>query len=262
MAENGAEPAVLLEISRGIAQVILNRPAKYNTMNRALASDFRKAVTEIAARDDVGAIVFSARGAAFCAGGDVSPMLDSENLQTYLTELADDMHAGIELLSTLPIVVIVAVNGVVAGGGLGLVLTGDLVVSSPAATFIPAYAGLGYTPDCGVTKHLPETVGLRRALRFSVGGEKLSADTALEWGIVSEIVSEGAVLARALELAAAVNASAPAALGSTRALLRSSFDRDLKSSLDLEAATIVDHSAGAESVDLIAAFAAARRARR
>jgi 2-(1,2-epoxy-1,2-dihydrophenyl)acetyl-CoA isomerase len=261
MATGNAESTVLLEIDDGLARIILNRPHKYNAMNMQLALELQAAVAEISHRPDVAVVALLANGPAFCAGGDVGPMADVPDLQAYFTDLAVALHGAIGQLSTLPLVVVVGVQGVVAGGGMGLVLSGDLVIVGDDATFTPAYSSLGFTPDCGVTKHLPQAVGLQRALQYSVGGRKLTADDALEWGLAFEVVPTADVRGRTLELAARIRDSAPAALGETRQLMRSSFDRDLQSSLDLEAETIVSRSAGAESVALVARFTAARGTR-
>ncbi len=253
------EPAVLFEVVDRIARITLNRPAKYNAMNMRFALEFQSAVAAIAANPDVAAVVLAANGPAFCAGGDLEAMFEAEDLQAYFTAQADALHGGIGQLSQLPVVVVVAVSGVVAGGGLGLVLTADLVVIGDNTTFTPAYPRLGFTPDCGVTAQLPRFVGIRRALEYTVGGRKLDAAEALEWGIATEVVPADSVLTRALELAAVIADSAPGALGETRALIRSSFDRDLQANLDLEATTIVARTTQSESVDLLARFAAARK---
>ena len=256
------EAAVLLVVSDGIARITLNRPAKYNAMNMAFALDFHAAVAQIATRSDVSAIILSANGPAFCAGGDVGAMTDVPDLQAYFAAQADALHGGIGQLAALPITVIAAVRGVVAGGGLGLVLTADLVVAGNDTTFTPAYPKLGFTPDCGVTYHLPRRVGMPRALEYIVGGRKLDAVDALDWGIITEVLEPDAVSARATHLAEQIRDSAPAALGQSRALIRSSFDRGLQESLNLEAGTIVARSSSDESRGLVEAFTAARGAHR
>jgi 2-(1,2-epoxy-1,2-dihydrophenyl)acetyl-CoA isomerase len=257
-----SESAVLFEVTDSVARITLNRPAKYNAMNMRFALDFQAAVAAVAERSDIAVVVLCANGPAFCAGGDLEAMFEADDLQEYFTTQAEALHGGIGQLSSLPVVVVAAVSGVVAGGGLGLVLTGDLIVAGENTTFTPAYPRLGFTPDCGVTAQLPRAVGLRRALQYTVGGKKLDAAEALEWGLVSEVVETDRVLTRALELAHTVATSASGALGETRSLVRSSFDRDLQTSLDLEATTIVARTTQQESIDLVARFAAARGARR
>lgn len=261
MGSETDEAAVLVDVSDGIARITLNRAAKYNAMNMRFALEFQAAVAEIAARTDVGAIILSANGPAFCAGGDVAAMTGVPDLQAYFAAQAEALHGGIGQLAALPITVIAAVRGVVAGGGLGLVLTADLVIAGDNTTFTPAYSKLGFTPDCGVTYHLPRRVGLPRALEYMVGGRKLDAAEALEWGLATEVLPPDDVAARATQLAEQIQYSAPQALGETRALIRSSLDRGLQESLDLEASTIVVRSAADESRRLVEAFTASRGAR-
>jgi 2-(1,2-epoxy-1,2-dihydrophenyl)acetyl-CoA isomerase len=255
------QSAVLLDVTDGIARITLNRPAKYNAMNMRFALDFQGAVAAIATRTDISVVVLAANGTAFCAGGDLDAMFAADDLQSYFAAQADALHGGIGMLSELRVVVIVAVSGVVAGGGLGLVLAGDLIVAGDNTTFTPAYPKLGFTPDCGVTALLPRAVGLSRALQYTVGGRKLNAADALEWGLVTEVVASDAVLERALELADLIRTTAPVALGETRSLIRSSFDLDLRENLDREAETIVARSAQLESTHLVSEVAESRAAR-
>jgi 2-(1,2-epoxy-1,2-dihydrophenyl)acetyl-CoA isomerase len=102
---------------------------------------------------------------------------------------------------------------------------------------------------------------LSRALQYTVGGRKLNAADALEWGLVTEVVASDAVLERALELADLIRTTAPLALGETRSLIRSSFDLDLRENLDREAETIVARSAQLESTHLVSEVAESRAAR-
>jgi 2-(1,2-epoxy-1,2-dihydrophenyl)acetyl-CoA isomerase len=255
------EPVVVLDIQDSVARITLDRPAKYNAMNMQFALEFQAAVAAIGERTDVAVILLAANGPAFCAGGDVAAMTAVPDLQEYFVAQANALHGGIGQLASLPIAVVVAASGVVAGGGLGLLLTGDLVVIGDNTTFTPAYPSLGFTPDCGVTHHLPRVVGMRRALQYTVGGRKLTAADALEWGLVTEVVPVADVLARATELAYRIRDSAPEALGQTRQLVRSALDRELQESLDLEAEVIVARSSAGESQRLVEAFTSARGSR-
>lgn len=252
------EEPVTLEVTDGLATITLNRPAKYNAMSMGFARAFNSSVRSIAERSDVGAILLEANGPAFCAGGDVVAMAAATDRQAYLAELAVEMHGGLGVLATLPVVVVVAVHGVVAGGGLGLVLAGDLVIAAEDSTFTAAYAGLGFTPDCGVTANLPSAIGVRRALQFSVGGHKLSAAQALDWGLVGEVVGGEQLAERAHAVARRVIDTAPLALGESRQLIRTSADLDLQHNLDREASTIVARSSSSEATDLFDRFLASR----
>ncbi|MDF2444229.1 MAG: 2-(1,2-epoxy,2-dihydrophenyl)acetyl-CoA isomerase [Subtercola sp.] len=252
---------ILFEIADGLATITLNRPAKYNAMSMEFALGLFDAVRQIAARPEVGVVLIEARGRAFCAGGDLDGIARATDREAYLTELADQLHGAFALLDSLPIVVVVAAHGVIAGGGVGLMLAGDLVIAADDSTFLSAYERLGFTPDCGVSTRLPAAVGVQRALQFSVGGQKLTAADALAWGLVSEVVPLADLDTRAREVAHRVLATAPRALGHTRQLLRASVDHPFAENLDSEAQTIVALGTEAESSALFESVVAARSVR-
>ena len=253
------EPSVLLSIEGGIAVITLNRPSAHNAIDMSLAEGFAEAIAAVAQRDDAEVIVLTGTGKAFSTGGDVLAMSEAADRALFLATLATTMHDALATLATLPKVTIVAVNGIVAGAGLGIMLAGDLVVASEKATFSSAYAGLGLTPDCGVTANLPRSIGLHRALELTVGGRRIAAAEARTWGLVSEVVPTGTCLDRAMELARLTLGRAPAALGQTRVMLRASMEQDFRSSLAAEVATLVTRSESSESQTLIGRFTAARK---
>ncbi|MCU1480636.1 MAG: enoyl-CoA hydratase/isomerase family protein [Subtercola sp.] len=253
---------ILLEITDGMAVITLNRDSKYNAMSMDLAVGLFAAVTDIAARPDVGVVLIEARGPAFCAGGDLDGISEAVDRREYMTELAVQLHGAFGLLASLPVVVVVAVHGVVAGGGVGMMLAGDLIIAGEDSTFFSAYDRLGFTPDCGVSARLPAAVGVQRALQFSVGGRKLTAQDALAWGLVTEVVPAAEVETRARQVARRVLESAPRALGQTRMLLRTSGGRSCQQNLDLEAETIVALSSEDESSSLFETVVRARLASR
>ncbi|RFA10462.1 hypothetical protein B7R54_15565 [Subtercola boreus] len=256
-----AESPILFEVADGLATITLNRASKYNAMSMGFARSLFDAVRQIADRPEVGVVLIEARGRAFCAGGDLDGIAEATDREAYLTELAEQLHGAFALLDSLPVVVVVAAHGVVAGGGVGLMLAGDLIIAADDCTFMSAYERLGFTPDCGVSERLPAAVGVQRALQFSVGGQKLTAADALAWGLVGEVVSLADVDTRAREVAHRVLATAPRALGRTRQLLRASVDRPFAENLDTEAQTIIALSAEAESSALFERVAAARSVR-
>jgi 2-(1,2-epoxy-1,2-dihydrophenyl)acetyl-CoA isomerase len=150
--------------------------------------------------------------------------------------------------------VVAAVHGAVACAGLALMLSCDVIVSAPGTKFVFAYPGIGFTPDCGVSYLLPRAVGQQRALAFALVGEPATADEALEWGLVSEVV-EGPE-ARASDLAAGFAAGPATALGNVRRLLRQGWEMSRAETGAEEARTITEMVRGQEAQALIARFVA------
>ncbi|MGO2658282.1 enoyl-CoA hydratase/isomerase family protein [Mycetocola reblochoni] len=229
---------ILLSVSDGVARVTLNRPDRLNAIDAAAAGRWRDVAEEVTGRADVRAVVLDAAGPAFCAGGDVGAMAAGGTDGAAIRQLADTIHHGMRALRGGAVPIVAAVQGAVAGGGLGVMLTADIVVASTGASFQSRYANIGLTPDCGVSTLLPEAVGTRRALQLLLGDIRLDARTALEWGLVGEVVDPEDLAARADAIAASWASGPSAAYGQARRLLRADRSRSFAAALDDEAATI------------------------
>lgn len=255
-----SDDAILFDVTDGLARITLNRPARLNAVDPEAIGRWQELAHEIAGRDDIGAVLFDANGRAFCAGGDVVAMsalaAGDADAGAVITGLADRIHDGHRALreSTKPIVA--AVQGPVAGGGLGFMLVADLVVASERATFASRYADVALTPDCGVSTLLPEAIGTRRALELTLTSRTLTAAEALDWGLVTEVVPPEALESRAREIAESWLRGATAAYGQAKRLVRSGLERPFGEALDDEARTIGAAVGTPEAQAAIAAFSA------
>ena len=252
---------ILLSVDNGLARVTLNRPQRLNAINAEAAQAWRDIAAEVAERSDVGAVLLDAVGPAFCAGGDVAEMSSMGGSAGSIGDFADIIHEGHRTLSAMPKPIVAAVNGAVAGGGLGFMLVADYIVAATSAKFVSKYADIGLTPDCGVSTLLPEAVGMRRALELTLSSRSLTAAEALDWGLVTEVVADGETDARAREIAAVWLSGATAAFGEAKRLLRGGVGRDYGTALDDEARTIGAAFETADAQARIGAFLA-RSARR
>jgi 2-(1,2-epoxy-1,2-dihydrophenyl)acetyl-CoA isomerase len=255
--------SILLTVDNGLARITLNRPQRLNAINAEAAQAWRDIAAEVAERSDVGAVLFDAVGPAFCAGGDVAEMsaMGGSASAGAIGDFADIIHEGHRTLSAMPKPIVAAVNGAVAGGGLGFMLVADYIVAAKSAKFVSKYADIGLTPDCGVSTLLPQAVGMRRALELTLTSRSLTADEALDWGLVTEVVADGETDARAREIAAGWLSGATAAFGEAKRLLRGGVGRDYSTALDDEARTIGAAFETADAQARIGAFLA-RSARR
>jgi len=252
---------VLLTREGALARITLNRPASLNAVDAEMAARWREVASEVAADDTVGAVVLDAAGRAFCAGGDVVSMATTGLGGVEVTRMARVINEGIVALTSSSVPVVAAVQGAVAGGGLGLMLAADYIVAAPAAAFVSRYAAIGLTPDLGVSTLLTAAVGQRRALRLLLHDTTLDAETALDWGLVTEVAENPGE--RAAELAASWLTGATAAFGQAKRLVRAGSGRSFTASLDDEARTIGARFDTDEARARIDAFAAAsaRRSR-
>jgi 2-(1,2-epoxy-1,2-dihydrophenyl)acetyl-CoA isomerase len=228
--------SILLRVDDRLARITLNRPERLNAINAEGANAWRSIATEVAERSDVGAVLLDAVGPAFCAGGDLAEMAGGG--VGSIGDFADIIHEGHRTLSAMPKPIVAAVNGAVAGGGLGFMLVADYIVAATSAKFVSKYADVGLTPDCGVSTLLPEAVGMRRALELALTSRSLTAAEALDWGLVTEVVADGETDARAREIADGWLSGATAAFGQAKRLLRGGVGRDYATALDDEARTI------------------------
>jgi len=251
--------SILLSRDGALARVTFNRPAYLNAMDFDMGTLWRDIAHEVTSDASVGAVILDAAGPAFCAGGDVVAMATSGAGGEAVTATAHVIHDGIRTwaLSDKPIVA--AVQGAVAGGGLGLMLSADYIVASDTAKFVSKYANIGLTPDLGVSTLLPAAIGQRRALQLLLQDRTLSAAEALDWGLVAEVVAAADVAGRAEQVARFWLEGATAAFGQAKRLVRVGADRTFEENLADEAVSIGARFDTDESKLRIAAFAAASR---
>lgn len=246
---------ILFSVDQGLARITLNRPERLNAFDASMAHAWVAATTEATSRDDVGAILVDAAGPAFCAGGDVRAMADMGS-GTAITELAEVINGGILALTESSVPVAVAAHGTTAGGGLGILLSGDYAVVGEGSRIGSLYASMGLTPDLSVSAQLARAVGERRALQLVLQARMLSAAEAVEWGLVAEAVPDAEVGARAEAVARLWLDNAAAAYGQAKRLVRDAAFRPFGEQLSVEAQTIGAAFDTPEAQALVTGFAA------
>jgi 2-(1,2-epoxy-1,2-dihydrophenyl)acetyl-CoA isomerase len=196
-------PSIATTVVDGVGHLELNRPAAANAIDLLTARAFGEAVYRFAASESVRAVVVSGAGSRFCVGGDVAAFAAAPDRSAYLQELADEFDGALQRLRAMDKVVVAAVQGAVAGAGMSVVLSCDLVVAASSTKLLTAYAGIGLTPDCGLSWLLPRAVGGPRAADLLLAGRVLSAREAQEWGLLTRVVDDGDELVAATTLARA-----------------------------------------------------------
>jgi 2-(1,2-epoxy-1,2-dihydrophenyl)acetyl-CoA isomerase len=255
---------ILLSIEDGLARLTLNRPQRLNAFDAEMAHGWAEIAVAATSRDDVGAIVLDAAGTAFCAGGDVVDMAQTMGSGTEIRELAGIINTGIRALTESAIPVVAAAHGTTAGGGLGILMCSDYAIVGADSRIGSLYANIGLTPDLSVSAQLARAVGERRALQLVLQDRMLTAQQALEWGLVAEVVAgedaastAAAVRARADEVARFWLANAHGAYGQAKRLIRSQPARSFAEQLAEEARTIGAAFDTPDAQARIAGFAAA-----
>jgi 2-(1,2-epoxy-1,2-dihydrophenyl)acetyl-CoA isomerase len=239
-------------VADGVAHIQLNRPDAANAFNLETTQEFAAAVAKAGGHPGLRVVLVSGAGKRFCAGGDVSSFAAAEDQPAYIHQLAIELDAACRALSALEKPVIAAVHGAVAGAGLALMLSCDVVIAAPGTKFVFAYPGIGFTPDCGLSYLLPRAIGQQRALAFSLIGKPASASEALSWGMIAEVVEEPQ--AHAADFARTLADGPATALGQVRRLLRGGWEMDRVETGAEEARTITEMVKGAEAQSLITQF--------
>lgn len=252
-------PTVQVETRGAVAVVILNRPDSANTLNLQMSMDLLAAALACARNAAVRAVVLTGAGRNFCFGGDLRAMAARDTaLDDYIRELTTYLHAAIAHFTRMDAPVIAAVNGTAAGAGVGLAAMADLALCAKSSKFILAYTNAGLTPDGGTSFLLPRVIGARRTMELLLLNRPLSAQQALDWGLVNEVVEDGELLERAMELAGQLAAGATGAFGQTKRLVAHSLGA-LESHMTLESETIASQAASVDGVEGIRAFLEKRK---
>jgi 2-(1,2-epoxy-1,2-dihydrophenyl)acetyl-CoA isomerase len=237
-----------------VVTVTLNRPEAANgmndTMTRELADAAKRADTA-----DTKVVVLTGAGRFFCAGGDLKAMAASPlGPGPFVKGIADDLHQAISTFARMDAVVITAVNGVAAGAGFSLAVSGDLVLTSDKASFTMAYTKAGLSPDGSASYYLPRIIGVRRTQELMLTNRTLNAAEALDWGLVNEVVTAAELTGRATELAHQIASGAKGSGAAVKKLVLASFGNDIETQMALEAALIAENADGPDGNEGIDAF--------
>lgn len=249
---------VLTAREGAVLTITLNRPDVFNAFDRALHAALRSAL-EDAADPAVRAVVVTGAGRGFCAGQDLREL--SSMSGSLRDELEQTYHPNIRRIRSLEKPVIAAVNGPVAGAGLSLACACDVRIASDAASFVPGFVGIGLVPDSGGSWFIHRLLGFARAFEWMSSNRRLTADEALAWGLVSEVVPAGVFGERLGEIAAGWASLPTRAVAMTKRLLEHAHAAGLEEQLGLEAELQQSAVETADFAEGVAAFLEKRAAR-
>ena len=229
-------PVILEERNGAVMTLRLNRPAKLNALNPELCRALVHGLLRASEDRSVRAVVLTGAGRGFCSGGDINFMHDARERRA-IGEFKQMLETGKEIclaIASMPKVVIAAVNGPAAGGGLSLALACDLRIASDQAMFTQAFGHLGLYPDFGATFFLPRVVGLSRAQELFYTAEWLSADEARRIGIVASVFPHDSFEEETQKLAERVAAGPPLAYRDVKRTMVGDAHKELEQAIDEE----------------------------
>jgi 2-(1,2-epoxy-1,2-dihydrophenyl)acetyl-CoA isomerase len=251
---------IAVSVNDGVATLRLNDPKSMNALSVSMGAQFDAAMDALVADTSVRALVVTGTGRGFSAGGDVQAFYDNrEAPHGTMQAVLDGLHGSVSKLLTAPFPTIAAINGVVAGAGMGLAMATDLAVAVDTAVFTMAYTGIGVSPDGSSTFFLPRLVGTRRAMELILTNRVLSADEALDMGIVNQVVPENDLETAVAILAGKLARGPTLAYVRARELLMASFANDPITQMEAEAAAILAAASTDDFYEGISAFIEKRK---
>lgn len=225
------ETLILYALADGVATIRLNRPDRLNAITPELFAALREALTR-AVDEGARAVLLTGEGRAFCSGAELGAIDELPNLAGLLEA---HYHPTIELMASLPIPIVVAINGAAAGAGASLALAGDIVVMARSAYLLLAFSNIGLVPDAGATWLIAKAAGRAKTLEMALLGERMSAEDALAHGLVNRVVNDEALPEAAGALAARLAAMPTLALGLIRQQVKAALSSTLSETLAVEA---------------------------
>ncbi len=244
-------------LNGSLATITLNRPDALNALSLQLGKDLRAAIQQ-AAGDGARAVILTGAGRAFSAGGDLREMQQigqaEGRIEAFLDEPLKALHQVVRLIRETPIPFIAAVNGVCAGAGVNFALACDIVVAAEDATFREAFVRVGLTPDCGGTFFLPRAIGEKLATELFMTGDSITAQRALQIGMINRTVPADSLLNEAAKLAAKIAAGPTSSIGRIKRMMNATFSNDLEQQLALEAECQLESGKGDDFKEGVAAF--------
>ncbi|MDY0132024.1 MAG: enoyl-CoA hydratase [Desulforegulaceae bacterium] len=191
------QETVKFSVNNNIGTITLNRPERKNAINQSLLTELYKSINKIAQDDEIKVGIITGNGDSFCSGIDLKALEQGENLFDPL----GDKKGMVEIFNACKKPVIGAVNGYAITGGFEIALNCDFLIASENAFFKDSHSLVGIHPGWGMSQLLPQAVGIRMAKQISMTCEPVSAQKALECGLVNEVVSKNDLMKRAVEIA-------------------------------------------------------------
>jgi enoyl-CoA hydratase len=240
------------KIHQGILTLTLNRPDKLNALNGELLGQLSEILTNAKINPDVKALILTGAGKAFCAGADIHRLVECDAQSGY--EFACYGQTVFRQLETLGKPSLAAINGYAFGGGCELAMAATLRLAVTHAQLGQPEIKLGIIPGYGGTQRLARLVGKGRALDLCLTGRTIDAQTACDWGLITEVVAPSALIERAVQIMQGLLAFSPIALSSIMEVIDHGYDMSLPDAQHLEAVHFAKICATHDKTEGIDAF--------
>ncbi|MDA0280494.1 MAG: enoyl-CoA hydratase [Proteobacteria bacterium] len=255
-----------VSINDGIATLTMNRPEARNALSMDMRSELCNALHDVEIDASVRCVVLKGAGDHFMAGGDVKGM--GETIKKSADEIKKefmlrihDLHPIMFAMRRMPKPIIASCRGAAAGAGVSMALACDLVIAAEDAFFTLAYCKIGTSPDGSSSFHLPRAVGIKRAMEIALLGDRFSAQTAKDIGMINFVVPNDELESETQKLATRLAAGPTHVYGNTKALFYRSLESEFESQLQAEAEYFSDCASRPDFKEGVTAFIEKREPR-
>ncbi len=231
MTSASVDPDLEVRVEDGALWLTMNRPEVFNAMSAEMADEVAELAEEAVARDDVRVVVITGTGAAFSTGADIS----GENAHEHFDVSAmDRANRIIRAIVALDKPVLAAVNGIAAGVGCSAALAADIIVAKESASFLLAFARIGFMPDGGASATVAASIGRARAMRMALLAEPMTAREAYDAGLITHVTSDDEFDDVVAKLVRRLAAGPPLALAATKRAINATTLTELNGALERE----------------------------
>lgn len=247
---------VRLTIEAGIATITLARPDKLNALDMAMITQLADAVHRLDHDSSVRATIITGEGKAFCAGGDIAAWGQLSPLEMGQIWIRDG-HRVFDHLARLKMPLIAAINGHALGGGLEIAATADVRIGEEQGKYGLPETGIGMVPGWSGTQRIVKRFGANVVRKLALTGEIVTAQRALELGLIDEVVPKGGALARAQAIAEKIKTMSPVATTITKQLINAAEGDDMAATMEILAGALITTTA--DRKEGVAAFIEKRK---
>lgn len=229
---------VVSELSHSILTLRLNRPEVLNAFHDEMLSALSQALRKGERDKNVRCLVITGAGRAFSSGQDLAAVRERYSCESpvdFAAHLRDHYNPIITRIRAMEKPVIASINGVAAGAGSSLALACDVRIAAQSASFIQSFINVGLIPDSGATFMLPRLIGPARAMELAFTGRKVSAEEALQIGLVNQVVADEQLAEATLKLAQTLASLPTRGIGLAKRAINASWNNELQTQLDYEA---------------------------
>jgi 2-(1,2-epoxy-1,2-dihydrophenyl)acetyl-CoA isomerase len=256
---------VNLEIADGVGKIELNRPETLNAWNLQLGVDLRAAVERAGDDTSVRAVMITGAGRGFSSGADLreerEPTDGEDSVPDFSARLREIYHPVLVGIREMPKPVVAAVNGPAVGIGCSLALACDLIVACESAYLLLAFVNIGLVPDGGSSLFVPARAGKTRAFEMAMLGERVSASTAENWGLINRVYHDGMFDQESEALLTSLAEGPTKSFAGTKRQLNNRIYWGMDEQLELEADIQQEMAASGDFVEGVTAFVEKRDAR-